>query len=353
MLKIFSFFLLLVGFFGGCDEDSEPPAVARGRVHYETYCALCHGGKGEGYLSPKANALNNPDFLRSASDPFLYTAVTQGRPGTKMSPFGQDFAGPLSDSMVKDLIAFMRYWDKSPPQTLSDDPVAGDVEQGASLYEQHCVLCHGANAEGKTAMSLNNPVFLASASDGFLEYGIRKGRRATPMLAYETVLSSEEIGHLVAFLRSLERPVDYEPPRGNSEECSELKIFGSQSNGAPPWQVEGPLHESNLSVFNAYDEGREMVLLDARPKGDYLWGHIDGAMSMPYYDVEKCYSALPRDTWIVTYCACPHNESEHAANVLKEQGFDKVRVLNEGYIEWKEAGYPVTEPDSSEDSGGD
>ena len=353
MIRIFSLFVLLVGVFTGCDEGSEPPAVTRGRVHYETYCALCHGKSGEGYTSLRANALNNPEFLRSASDPFLYMAVTQGRPGTKMSPYGQDFAGPLSDPMVQDLIAFLRYWDKSPPETLSEEPVAGDVEEGASLYQAHCAQCHGVSGEGKTSMSLNNPVFLASASDGFLEYAIRKGRRLTPMLAYETIFSAEEIGHLVTFLRSLETPVEQGPTPVSPEDCSEVKIVGSGDNGVPPWEVEGALHESNLSVFNAYDAGREMVLLDARPRGDYLWGHIDGAMSMPYYDVEKCYSALPRDTWIVAYCACPHNESEHAANVLKEKGYDKVRVLNEGYIEWKEAGYPVTERDSTEDSGGD
>ena len=77
---------------------------------------------------------------------------------------------------------------------------------------------------------------------------------------------------------------------------------------------------------------------------------------MPFFDVEKCYSVLPKDTWIVTYCACPHNESEHAANVLKENGYEKVRVLNEGYIEWKEAGYPFYVPPEeaeSDDSEGD
>ena len=49
----------------------EPAEVTRGREHYETLCALCHGLEGEGYLSPKANALSNQDFLASSTDEFL------------------------------------------------------------------------------------------------------------------------------------------------------------------------------------------------------------------------------------------------------------------------------------------
>ncbi|MCP4246398.1 MAG: cytochrome c, partial [bacterium] len=49
---------------------------------------------------------------------------------------------------------------------------------------------------------LNNPVFLGSASDGYLQYAISHGRRGTIMLAFTGNLSDEEIDDLVALIRS-------------------------------------------------------------------------------------------------------------------------------------------------------
>jgi len=342
--------LILVAAFGlsvvACDEVTEPEAVVRGRAHYELYCALCHGVEGEGNLSPRANALNNSDFLATASDEFLYMAITQGRPGTKMSPFGAAFFGPLDNEMVQDLIAFIRHWSDDPMRELTEPAVSGDPVAAKEVYATKCALCHGDDGEGNTALSLNNPVFLKSASDAFLEYSISKGRTKTAMIGYEGFLTFVEINNLVALIRSWETDVTHELPEQSLADCPELNVVGDIANGEPVWEEDGDLYESNESVHRAYAGGKPLIMLDARPPGDYLWEHIEGAVSMPYYDVEKCFSVLPKDTWVVTYCACPHNESEHAANILLEHGYEKVRVLNEGYIEWKEAGYPITVTDS-------
>ena len=51
---------------------------------------------------------------------------------------------------------------------------------------------------------------------------------------------------------------------------------------------------------------------------------------------------LPRDTEIVTYCACPNDESSiTAAQILLESGFRRVRVLQGGWSEWVKAKGPV------------
>ncbi|MEE9384072.1 MAG: rhodanese-like domain-containing protein, partial [Nannocystaceae bacterium] len=79
----------------------------------------------------------------------------------------------------------------------------------------------------------------------------------------------------------------------------------------------------------------------AKPESDYVERHIKGAASLPFYLVESYLDAVPRDVWIVVYCACPHAESEAAADVLLDAGFDKVRVLDEGFRVWQERGYPT------------
>jgi rhodanese-related sulfurtransferase len=51
---------------------------------------------------------------------------------------------------------------------------------------------------------------------------------------------------------------------------------------------------------------------------------------------------LPRDAEIITYCACPNDESSiSAAQVLQSSGFTRVRVLQGGWNEWLKAKGPV------------
>ena len=58
-------------------------------------------------------------------------------------------------------------------------------------------------------------------------------------------------------------------------------------------------------IKKAYDAKQDFVIVDARPTTDYAAGHIKGAINAPYFEVEKYLSKLPKDKWIITYCACP------------------------------------------------
>jgi rhodanese-related sulfurtransferase len=47
---------------------------------------------------------------------------------------------------------------------------------------------------------------------------------------------------------------------------------------------------------------------------------------------------VPRNREVVTYCACPNDESSvRAAQLLRESGFKHVRVLKGGWVVWKKA----------------
>ena len=51
---------------------------------------------------------------------------------------------------------------------------------------------------------------------------------------------------------------------------------------------------------------------------------------------------LPKDREIITYCACPNDESSiAAAQILQAGGFKRVRVLQGGWREWLKANGPV------------
>jgi len=205
---------LLLG-LAGCGEDREetPPAEARprlarheGETLYRRYCALCHGPDGEGYAADNAPALANEQWLRTATDEFITTAIADGRPGTPMSAWSQRHGGPLTDDQVANILAHLRGWQRHPQTAVSSTPVQGNVLRGRTIYRVQCARCHGTRGEGVSAVSLANPKLLATASDGFLEYAVTHGRSGTPMPSFENDLTSSQIDDVVAFMEALTSP---------------------------------------------------------------------------------------------------------------------------------------------------
>jgi cytochrome c oxidase cbb3-type subunit 3/ubiquinol-cytochrome c reductase cytochrome c subunit len=97
------------------------------------------------------------------------------------------------------------------------------------------------------------------------------------------------------------------------------------------------------TVKRELDRGARMGILDARAPSDYLNEHIKGAVSVPFYDPSPYVDQLPRDAWLVCYCACPHAESGQLARKLTDKGFTKVTVLDEGLGVWRNRKYGTSE----------
>ncbi len=194
---------------------------------YAQHCAACHGNRGSGGVGVP---LQLPDFLATVDDQYLRKTIRLGRPGRVMPAFMQP-----SDAEVDALVRHIRSWQNVPPKAL---PAVrrGDAARGAQLYAQHCAACHGANGEGGhgtgvtfsrprelpiLAPALNNPGFLAAASDGLIKAALMYGREGTPMRSFlDQGLSERDIDDIVAHVRAFEqhprayrpRPLKDEPP---------------------------------------------------------------------------------------------------------------------------------------------
>jgi cytochrome c oxidase cbb3-type subunit 3 len=94
-------------------------------------------------------------------------------------------------------------------------------------------------------------------------------------------------------------------------------------------------------VHREFMRKARMMLLDARAPSDYIREHIEGAVSVPFYDPTPYFAKLPKDTWLVCYCSCPLAESGALAGKLQAAGFQKVTVLAEGIPYWKLHDYAV------------
>ena len=314
--------------------------VARGAQIYGTHCALCHGQHGEGYAADNANALANQDLLISVSDEFLAHSIALGRPGTPMAAHDERYDGPLNDSDIEAVVALIRSWQREPMADFPSDTVSGNPDRGQRVFSDRCAECHGDKGQGISAVSLNNPEYLAVASDGQIRWAIARGRRGTPMVAFEQQLPAPAIDDLVALIRSWQRDA---PVRAEAPDLPQVDDVVVNPNGATPqFSLREDRYVSAKQLDAALLSGARLVVLDARPTSDWHLAHIPGALSAPHYDAQSIIERLPRDgTWIVSYCACPHRYSDALTDALRDAGFPNTAVLDEGVKWWQEQGYPV------------
>jgi cytochrome c oxidase cbb3-type subunit III len=320
--------------------------VRDGHQLYDRYCALCHGAGAIGYAADNATQLRNQAFLRTATDRFMQIAIERGRPGTPMSAFGAAHGGPLDRSQTDRIIAYLRSLADASPIDVHDRRIEGDAARGAAIYRDRCSSCHGAAGEGTSAVSLDNPTFLVSASAGFIRYAIEHGRPGTPMPAFGAELSPQQIDDLTATIRSFGVPAEAAgaTPTLSAASLPPLDRIVLNPNGP---RAEFELREQRFvpadDVAAALRSRSRVVLLDARPVSDWHRGRIPGAHPTPFYaDLDAIARALPRDgTWIIAYCACPHAASGKVVDALRARGFATTAVLDEGVLVWERRGYPI------------
>lgn len=208
----------------GCLAFSSAHAL-NGETLYTNQCSVCHGTDGAGGVGVP---LALRAFQQQASDDYIRHTIRYGRPGRVMPAFNR-----LSDAEISAIIQYIRSLAPGvKPPVWQTTPVKGNPQHGARLFNDHCVACHGKNAQGGTgtglmfsrpkvlpitAPALNNPGFLHAATDQMIKTIITQGRENTPMpSATSLALKPAEINDIVSYLRSLQKPlpkdtIDEEP----------------------------------------------------------------------------------------------------------------------------------------------
>jgi len=88
-----------------------------------------------------------------------------------------------------------------------------------------------------------------------------------------------------------------------------------------------------------------ITILDVRDTNGYVNSNdrIKGSIHIKVRRLQSRLTLPPlsnvsRDTEVVTYCACPHDEASiRAAQILLDAGFKRVRVLDGGWQSWVRA----------------
>ncbi|GAB4479119.1 MAG: hypothetical protein Kow0088_19670 [Anaerolineales bacterium] len=222
----FVLLLMAVALFPLSVQAQTPPddQVEIGRALYGENCAVCHGLDGQG----RVGAQLAKDWPSLRPDRVIASVIANGIPGSAMPAWSQANGGPLQDDQIEAIVAYILTWESGAPRLLPPTPttvprppltpppdVQGDPNRGATLYDQNCAVCHGANLEGRIGATLakNWP---SIRPDQSIRSVIAKGIKGSAMPAWSQAnggpLSETEIDDLVAFLLTQAKPAEIFQP---------------------------------------------------------------------------------------------------------------------------------------------
>ncbi len=84
-------------------------------------------------------------------------------------------------------------------------------------------------------------------------------------------------------------------------------------------------------------EYEKMLVIDARDASQFNKEHIPGAVNMEWRKVLAMSSQIPRDKSVLIYCNTG-TLSAQAGFALRVAGWENVRILQGGLVEWKAKG---------------
>jgi hydroxyacylglutathione hydrolase len=138
---------------------------------------------------------------------------------------------------------------------------------------------------------------------------------------------------------------------GNELEAAELlaavgvKVRGFLGGGMSAWRAEErpvariePIGPERLAGLLEDDE--PPLVLDVRGAAEYVEGHIEGSLHIPYGELTRRLDELPRDRVLATICK-GGKRSGLAASVLQREGFETIHVARGGVGTWAKEGRPV------------
>ena len=106
------------------------------------------------------------------------------------------------------------------------------------------------------------------------------------------------------------------------------------------------LNSPEINIISESDfveiQDSDYTLIDVRTQDEFDLGHIDSAINLDFYSetFQNDILSLPKNETIVLYCRT-NNRSSKTANILKENGFKEISVLEGGITDWVKNGNDI------------
>jgi ubiquinol-cytochrome c reductase cytochrome c subunit len=203
--------------------ETVPPGNAQGRLLYLRDCAWCHGAGGEGTVyGPSLEGVG------AASADFMLSTGRMPIPEVQEQPEREEPA--YTREQIARLVDHVASFGPGPPIPFPD-PVAGELGEGAELYQINCAACHSSTGIGGALTSGLIAPDVLRASPVQIAEAIRlggAGLRTGNMPKFDPeVLSDEQLNSVVKYVLYLQDPDN----RGGAE----LGRIGPVIEGLVAW----------------------------------------------------------------------------------------------------------------------
>jgi cytochrome c oxidase cbb3-type subunit 3 len=289
-----------------------------GAALFDKHCAVCHGDDGKGGVGVP---LSLTSFIDTVSDEYLKTTIRLGRPGRIMPAFPT-----LSEAQINAIVEHMRGWSDAPAITHNTEPVKGNPEKGEELFAKHCVQCHGEKGKGGTgtgvtfsrkrelpiiAPALNNPGFLAAATDAMIKDTLIYGREGTPMTSsLVTGMSEEDINDLVSYIRSFE---------SQQQDHANAEVYEPVISAESPYTIEETVENLKMAIA---DQNFTLIRTDFVEHGLVEEGKENkNQVVLHFCNFNFLFQALAIDPRVGIFLPC-------RVTVTEEQGKVQVSTIN-------------------------
>jgi mono/diheme cytochrome c family protein len=219
-VSLLSFFFLAFAVGVAYAQGPSEEQLQHGAELFAQNCAVCHGPDGQG----RVGATLAKDWPSVRPDLTVKTIIENGVPGSKMPAWSE----LLTTEDIDALVAYILSWQTGgasniiilptptafPPITPVPN-VEGDPNQGAVLFQENCIMCHGQAGQGKIGKTLARD-WSAPRSDLFIKNAIANGTPGSVMPVFGQAnggpLSDTNINDLVAYVFTLPQTGQLQPP---------------------------------------------------------------------------------------------------------------------------------------------
>lgn len=180
-------------------DDARSKPLVRGGIVFKTYCALCHGERGDGQGRAAKLHRELPLAIQPGSVSYYQNIIQQGGASLGKSAFMPPWENELSIEQTSDVVAYL---------SVINNPLS----RGKVVFNANCILCHGVRGDGKgrAAAFFNPPPADLTRSDKNDDYkrliitlgGAALGRSSV-MPIWGEQLTTQEIDDVVAYLGTL------------------------------------------------------------------------------------------------------------------------------------------------------
>jgi mono/diheme cytochrome c family protein/cbb3-type cytochrome oxidase cytochrome c subunit len=188
---------------------------------YMTLCQRCHAAAGDGFgiiqpnlaNFPRAFA-NNAPFFRRISDKRIMASLSWGIPGTSMPPYGQLLSdserNDLMDLVFSSFVGVNRMEKDALKPLATRPPVAASPDKGETLFQKHCLRCHGQAGTGTgpeylkylpKPRNLRNSLFFTGIENDRIARSVYDGVLGTAMPAFRDKIKPSDLWLIVEKVR--------------------------------------------------------------------------------------------------------------------------------------------------------